>query len=234
MKVMFIFAHPDDESFSSAGTISKLTKQGVDVRLVTATRGEEGQFGIPPVATKENIGEVREKELLCAAGILGISKVYFLPFHDSSLNKLPKGKISRKITPILKKEQPDVVITFNEEGGSLHPDHVQINKSATEAFLDYMKDAKKHVRLYYSSMPRSFVEELKKKGLTYNIYGEIKGTKDSLISTVIDISETIKDKINALKCHRTQNKDWQRYLKRLEKTKIKKEYFRLIKENYII
>lgn len=234
MKIVFVFAHPDDESFSSGGTISKLTKEGNDVVLITATKGEEGQIGNPPITTKKNLGVTREKELLCAAKVLGISKVHFLGFHDGDLNKLAKGKIKSKVLSILNNESPDVVVTFNKEGGSLHPDHIQINKSATEAFLEYMKDVKKHVRLYYSSMPKSFIEELKARGLTYNIYGEIKGTPDEQITTIIDISDTINDKINALKCHRTQNKDWERYLQKLEETKINKEFFILVKENFIV
>lgn len=234
MKVIFIFAHPDDETFSSGGTIALLTKRGVEVKLITATRGEKGQLGDPPICEGEELGKVREKELRKAAKVLGISRIYFLHFIDGSLSRLPKNQISNKILKVFIKENPDIVITFNEEGGSLHPDHIQISESATDAFKKYLKIAKKHVRLYYSAMPRSFVEKLRSEGLDYRVFGKIKGTSDSEITTVIDISDTIDIKVKALKCHKTQKKDWERFIKRLKHKETRNEFFSLIKENNLI
>ncbi|RJQ37863.1 PIG-L family deacetylase [Candidatus Microgenomates bacterium] len=231
MKIIFVFAHPDDESFSSGGTIAKLGQKGIEVKLITATKGEKGQLGIPPITTREKAGEVREQELRKAAKILGISEIFFLGFIDGELINLQKGEISKKILEILEKELPDIVVTFNEEGGSKHPDHIQINKSATQAFNKYMETAKKHTKLYYTAIPESFIKKLNKKGFMYTAYGKVQGTPDSIITTAVDVSETIKIKIEALKCHLTQKKDWERYLKRLEYKEFKHEFFRLVSEN---
>src|SRR3989344_3647325 len=141
--------------------------------------------------------------------------------------------MSAKILKILKIENPDVVVTFNKEGGSKHPDHIKISKTATLAFESYMKNALKHVRLYYTANPRRLVREMRKSGLSYTAFGMIKGTPDSQITTVIDVSETMETKIKAIKCHRTQKKEWERFLKRREMFKIDQEYFRLIKENQL-
>ncbi|MCL5432954.1 MAG: PIG-L family deacetylase [Patescibacteria group bacterium] len=234
MKVIFVFAHPDDESFSSGGTIAYLTQNNVSVKLITATKGETGQVGDPPVTTKRKLGELREKELRNAAKVLGISQIYFLGFIDGTLHKIKPEVIAKKVLSILKREKPDIVVTFNEEGGSKHPDHIQIHKSATIAFSDYLKKANKHVRLYYSTNPKSLVKKFDEIGLSYNIYGKILGTDDGLITTPIDIKSTLNKKINALKCHMTQKHDWERFLKRVDLLKFYHEYFRLVSENNIV
>lgn len=234
MKAIFVFAHPDDESFSSGGTIPKIVKEGAVVKLITATRGEKGQTGQLHLSKGQRLGLVREKELKNAAKILGISQIYFLDYIDGTLNKFPKNEIGYKILDIFKKEKPDIVVTFNKEGGSKHPDHIQVNKSTTFAFNQYLKAASKHIRLYYTATPRSFVEKLKKQGLVYNVFGEIKGIPMSQITTAIDISKTIQIKIKALRCHQTQRKDWERFLKRMEYAEAQTEFFRLVYENSLV
>lgn len=231
MKVLCVFAHPDDETFGCGGTIAKLIKKGVTVKLVTATRGEEGSVGDPPLCTQEELGSVREKELLCAAKTLGITNVYFLGYRDGTLKIVGKEEISTKILKILKKERPDIVITFNKEGNSRHPDHVQINIATTLAFRYYMQDAGKHVRLYYTDIPKSLLKKLEEIGTLYTAFGKIEGTADEDITTTIDVSDTIKQKIQAFKCHKTQKKDWERFLKRKNLPEFTKEFFTLTLEN---
>lgn len=233
MKIIFVFAHPDDESFSSAGLIAKLTKKGVCVKLITATKGEAGQVGNPPITSKENLGKTREKELRKAAKILGIKQIYFLGYTDGELIRVAKKELSQKILKIFKIEKPDAVVTFNEEGASLHPDHIQIHKAATKAFKIYIKTVNKHVRLYYTANPRKFINKLRKSGMAYNVFGKVKGTPSTRITTIVDISDTIGLKIKALKAHQTQHQDWERYLKRFEEKEMHFEFFRLALENII-
>lgn len=233
MKIIFVFAHPDDESFSSAGTIAKLTQKGVDVKLITATRGEAGQLGDPPITTQEELGKVREEELKTVTKVLGISEIYFLDFVDGALSQTPLKLISDKVLEILQEEKPDAVVTFNEEGASLHPDHIRMHEAGTAAFKEYIKTAKKHVRLYYNASPRSFIEKLRKMGIMYSVYGEVKGTPDEQITTTVDISDTVDKKVEALMSHKTQHQDWEKYLKRKNEPEFKKEYFRLVMENNI-
>ena len=234
MKAVFIFAHPDDESFSSGGTIAKLTQKGVVVKLITATKGEEGQLGEPPITTRENIAEIREKELNTATKILGISKIYFLGLKDGSLPKIPLKNLSDKVLKILVAEKPNIIVTFGKEGASRHPDHIKIGKAGTHAFRKYMNLINKKVKLYHVVSPRSLVKKLKKMGIVYNAFGEIKGTPDSKITTILDISETIDKKIKALKSHKTQRKDVERFLKRSDFKEYRYEFFQLVIENSII
>jgi LmbE family N-acetylglucosaminyl deacetylase len=233
MKYALVFAHPDDESFTCSGTVPKLTKNGHEVILITATRGEAGLTGTPPICEKKDLGKVRENELKCAAKVLGISKIFFLDFIDGTLVKQPLSSITEKIFSLFESEKPDFVITFDSFGGSGHPDHKTISKAATGAFSKYMAIEKKHVRLYHTAVPSSWIREMAKKGFVKTSYGKRKGTPDDRISTKININNTFDYKIKALQCHRTQNKDWPGYLERMGQVKDKFEYFRLVTENKI-
>ena len=76
--ILCVFAHPDDESFMAAGVACKYAEEGARVALVTATLGEEGGAGDPPVCTKEELPAVREAELRRAVEILGIHSLDLL------------------------------------------------------------------------------------------------------------------------------------------------------------
>src|SRR3989344_531409 len=90
--LLFVFAHPDDESFGTGGTVAKAAAAGWHVELICATRGEEGQISAAaksdvaaagPIA-RPALGSVRERELRQAAGILGIAKIHFFPYRDGA------------------------------------------------------------------------------------------------------------------------------------------------------
>jgi LmbE family N-acetylglucosaminyl deacetylase len=234
MKFLFVFAHPDDETFSSGGTIAKLTSQKHKVSLITATKGEAGEPGNPPITTREKIGEVREQELRRAAKILGISTIHFLGFIDGKVRYARNKKLEQKILSILKREKPDVIITFDKTGGSNHPDHKAIGRAATNVFFEYKNLVNKHLRLYHTAMPRSFIKQFEKQGLSYNAFGKVRGVVDKNITTFVDIEKTLNTKIKALKEHKTQHQDWERFLKRMEKSKFKYEFFKLINENELV
>lgn len=233
MKTLFIFAHPDDETFSSGGTILKLTSNKNIVNLICATKGEAGEPGNPPITDKKNIGKVREQELRRAAKILGISKIHFLGLIDGTLHKINAEKLTKLILPIIKKENPDIVVTFDSTGASNHPDHIAISIAATKAFEKFSKLTKKHVRLYHTAIPKSNLTKLEKAGLSYNAFGKVKGVEDETITTKVNINKQFNKKVKALKQHKTQHQDWERFLKRDFVVDLKNEYFTLIKENDI-
>ena len=234
MKFIFVFAHPDDETFSSGGTIAKLTSQKHKVSLITATKGEAGEPGNPPITTREKIGEVREQELRRAAKILGISTIHFLGFIDGKVRYARNKKLEGKILSIIKKEKPDVVITFDKTGASNHPDHKAISRATTKVFEEYKNFVQKHVRLYHTAMPRSFIKKFDQAGAGYNAFGKIRGVKDKDITTLVNIEKTLNLKIKALKEHKTQHQDWERFLKRVDVVNFKHEFFKLIDESEIV
>ncbi len=233
MKILLVFAHPDDETFSSSGTIALLTKKGWIAKLIMVTRGEAGMLGDPPFTSQKNLGKVREKELRKAAKIIRILKIYFLGFKDGTLHKIPQKKLLVRILPLIKKEKPDVVLTFDEHGISKHPDHIVVSKVTTLAFYAYMKNAKKHVRLYHVVLPESSNKKFVAAGFRYDYFGGMKPTPDKEITTNVNINKTFKAKIRAMKAHLTQKQDWERLLKRNELLAGNWEHFKLIAENTI-
>ena len=134
LKLMCIFAHPDDESLGAGGTLARSAAEGVETYLVTATRGERGRFG----TSKESpgldvVGKVRESELRAAAKELGIREVNFLDYVDGDLDKANPREAIAKIAPHIRRIKPHVVITFGPEGAYGHPDHIAISQFATAA-----------------------------------------------------------------------------------------------------
>ena len=233
MKVLLVFAHPDDETFTSSGTIIYLTERGYEAKLIMATRGEAGLLG-KTAATRQTLGEVREQELRNAAKITRISSIYFLDFIDGTLNKIPSKKIKARILPILKKEKPDLVITFEKNGISKHPDHKVISQVATQSFFEYMKTAKNKTRLYHVCVPATHIKIHQDAGFKYEHFGKMEGTPDEEITTRVDITDIYSKKVRAMKCHKTQKKDYGNLLKRNELISVKKyEYFKLVAENDI-
>lgn len=133
MSIFLSFAHPDDESFFTAGVTCKYSAQGVEVVLCCATRGERGSAGEPPLASVEKLPQVREEELRAAAEILGITRLEMLPYQDRQLAEAPPGEIRAALVGLIRRHRPSIVITFDPHGGNLHPDHIAISRFTTDA-----------------------------------------------------------------------------------------------------
>lgn len=132
-RLLFLYAHPDDESFGVAGMSRMYADLGVDIAIVTATRGDAGRAGEPAVCSREDLPAVRENELREAARILGIAHVAVLDYHDKHLAEAPPDKIRRELVEAVRRHRPQVVVTFDPNGANLHPDHVAISRFAGDA-----------------------------------------------------------------------------------------------------
>src|SRR5665648_3573 len=137
MQMLLMFAHPDDESFALGGTIAKYAEQGVNVTLVSATKGEAGKAA--GFCKPEELGALREKELHSAAGILGISNVIFLGYRDKEVPIAPPLEIVEKLVRIIREVRPQVIITFGADGASVHRDHRAIHHF-TMAAIQFAKE----------------------------------------------------------------------------------------------
>jgi LmbE family N-acetylglucosaminyl deacetylase len=131
--ILCVFAHPDDESFMAAGTACRYSEEGVRVALVTATLGEEGGAGDPPVCSREYLPRVREAELRRAADILGISSVDLLGYRDKQLASAPHAEVREKLVRLVRRHRPQVVITFDPNGSNAHTDHVAVSRFTSDA-----------------------------------------------------------------------------------------------------
>lgn len=224
-KILLSFAHPDDESFATGGTVAKYVKAGWGVDLICATRGEAG--GSDP-----RLGEIRQKELAKAATLLGISSVTFLGYKDGTLADEPSGELEDKIYRKIEELVPDVVITFDTKGMSNHPDHIKMCYATTFAFQKYAfwiaNQIKEYApKLYYACLPESIVSFLKKKKvIPEESFGKPwVGTDDKHITTVINAKAYKAKKKKALLCHKTQQDDVNRFLSYAKNPLIGQEYF---------
>jgi LmbE family N-acetylglucosaminyl deacetylase len=136
LKLMAILAHPDDESLGLGGTLAKYAAEGVDVHLLTATRGERGW----PGPEEENpgltrLGQIREAELRAAADVLGIGQVDFLDYVDGEVDLAEPDEAIARISHHLRRVRPQVIVTFGADGGYGHPDHIAISQFASAAVV---------------------------------------------------------------------------------------------------
>lgn len=232
MKVLLIFAHPDDETFAVSGTTKLLSEKNAEVTLVLATKGEEGSLGNPPLTTRQELAQTREKEVRNAAKLTGISRVSFLDYRDGSLSSVPLEEIEKKITHFLHEETPNVVITFEKDGITLHPDHIVISKTVTKCFKKYMLSTKNSVKLYHICLPKSYLDVYHKNGFEYNHYGKMTGVPDEKITISVDVTSIYENKVKAMRCHKTQSQDCEMLLKMENLIPGKRyEHFQLVAEN---
>ncbi len=144
--LMFVGAHPDDESFGPGGTLAKYAAEGVRVVYACATRGEAGTVDARHLNGFATLGDRRWAELLCAAEALRLAAVVHLGYRDSGMagwpdNRHPRAlvaapieEVTRDIVRVIRDERPQVVITFDPIGGYQHPDHIAIHQATVRAF----------------------------------------------------------------------------------------------------
>jgi LmbE family N-acetylglucosaminyl deacetylase len=132
-RLLLVFAHPDDESVFAAGLACATIARGGRVALCTATPGEHGRVGDPPLCARERLGAVRQAELMTACAELGIGTVRVLGYPDRGLAFAPADTIRRQLVEVLRAVRPQVVVTFDPNGSNLHPDHVAVSRFTSDA-----------------------------------------------------------------------------------------------------
>ncbi|MGW8378820.1 mycothiol conjugate amidase Mca [Streptomyces sp. ODS28] len=160
LRLMAVHAHPDDESSKGAATMAKYVSEGVDVLVATCTGGEAGSILNPKLQgdpyIEANIHEVRRKEMDEAREILGV-KQSWLGFVDSGLPEgdplppLPEGcfalqdvdEAAGRLVQLIREFRPQVITTYDENGGYPHPDHIMTYKISAVAF-DHAADTEKY------------------------------------------------------------------------------------------
>jgi N-acetyl-1-D-myo-inositol-2-amino-2-deoxy-alpha-D-glucopyranoside deacetylase len=183
-RLLFVFPHPDDESFGPGGTIARYAREGAAVHYACATRGEVGSvtpemlepFGHLP--EDQRLGALREGELRCAAEKLGLAGLHLLGYRDSGMsgtadNRDPRAfvnadpdRVTGQLVKLIRDIRPQVVVTFDPFGGYGHPDHIFAHHRATEAF-HAAGDANRYPeagtayrpqKLYWTAFPRLWLK----------------------------------------------------------------------------
>jgi N-acetyl-1-D-myo-inositol-2-amino-2-deoxy-alpha-D-glucopyranoside deacetylase len=195
--LLAIFAHPDDEVFRCGGTLALLSGRGVRVQVLTATRGQAGSCGDPPLCSPQELGAVREAELRCACQALGIEAPRLLDYQDGTLAEVNEDEAVAQIMAVLRELQPQVLLTWPPHGLSGHPDHIAISRWATRAFDRATREGMGgSLALYHLAVPRSVAGQLGLK--------QLQATPDEQIAVTVDVGAAWEEKMAAIQCHRTQ------------------------------
>ena len=196
-KAMVIVAHPDDIEFSSAGTVARWVQDGAEVVYVLCTSGDVGIA--EPGMTKAKAAQIREAEQQAAAEVVGVKEVVFLREPDGMLENTMS--LRKRLVREIRRFKPEVVITgdptvvWARSDYINHPDH----RAAAGAALDAVFPA--------AGQPNLF-EELAKEGITAHKVRKVYVTSWDQADTFVNITDTIDLKIEALKKHVSQMKDW--------------------------
>lgn len=224
LKLLCIFAHPDDETLGAGGILAKSADEGVETYLITATRGERGWFGAPDDNPGlDQLGRIRSQELFAATGVLGLKEVNFLDYIDGDLDQADPTEVINTLATHIRRICPDVVITFDPNGAYGHPDHIAISQFTTAAivraadanFVDE-KGLPTHAvsKLYYMIETQENLEIYEEAfgKLIMNIDGvkrSAAGWQDWAITTRVNTTAYWQQVWNAVACHKTQLPSYQ-------------------------
>lgn len=234
--LLAVYAHPDDEILGPGGTLARTAAEGARVILVVATRGEAGEIQRPGTATPATLPQVRTEELHCSARALGVSEVIFLGYRDSGMAgsadndhphayiNAPAAEVVARLVGIIRRERPQVILTFEPYGGYGHPDHIAVNRHTVAAFHAageagaYRDQGSpwQPSRLFYPLLPASLIREMKERVAATG--GDTSGYDDLIaerasheeawpedaIHAIVDVSAYVDQKWEAWHCHQTQ------------------------------
>ncbi|WP_405762422.1 N-acetyl-1-D-myo-inositol-2-amino-2-deoxy-alpha-D-glucopyranoside deacetylase [Streptomyces sp. NBC_00045] len=187
-RLLLVHAHPDDESINNGVTMAKYAAEGAHVTLVTCTLGEEGEVIPPGLAhlapdRDDTLGAHRVGELSAAMAELGVTDHRFLGgtgrFRDSGMmgaeqNRRPGSfwstdvdEAAAHLVEVIRDVRPQVLVTYDPDGGYGHPDHIQAHRVATRAaelaaeptYRRDFGDPWRIAKVYWNRVPRSVVEE---------------------------------------------------------------------------
>jgi LmbE family N-acetylglucosaminyl deacetylase len=199
VRILVVFAHPDDETMLVGGTLALLEKTGADVHYLAATRGEGGDLGKPPLCTRAEVGFVREKELVCAVNALGGSSLRFMNYVDPLVGENDTlfafagddEDFSSQVISDIQQLGVDAVITHGSDGEYGHPAHLKVHRCVKQAVFNIPEE---------------------QRPLLYTFQGAFLGhPKEHLMNQhdpahiILDIHAVEEEKLAAITCHKTQH-----------------------------
>jgi len=147
LRLLGVYAHPDDESYATGGTLARYARSGVEVHVCTVTDGASGSVEPAPGESVQpaDLVQLRHQELLCAVGVLG-AQLWTLNYRDSGMEGTPENhhpdslyqadldRVARDLVRLIRRVRPHVMITHDPTGGYYHPDHIRVNHAVNRAW----------------------------------------------------------------------------------------------------
>ncbi|MEU5883433.1 PIG-L family deacetylase [Spirillospora sp. NPDC047279] len=225
LTLMAVHAHPDDEVLPTGGLLARCAAEGIRTVLVTCTNGEQGDDanGVKPGMEGHDADEVARRrlaELDESVRLLGVSDLELLGYRDSGMvgwdtnhdpaafTNVPLDQAAGRLAALMEHYRPQVVVTYDENGGYGHPDHIQAHNIAIAASERTGIPRK----LYFTAVPRSgirtLLDHLKETGVDPGFDPDDDfGTPDELITSVLDVSPYSDRKRKALEAHASQGEN---------------------------
>ena len=222
LRVLGVFPHPDDEAYSCGGTMARFAAGGALVQVVCATAGEAGQ-DLRPDGEQDAVGSVRRQELACACDALGLLPPRFLAvagLEDGRVAEVDFPAAVGAIVREIRSFRPDIVLSLGGDGVYGHPDHLALYRllvaafgaaAGGERFPEREFGAPGRPRRFAAAYPRGMFRPMYEHMLGSEYTSAIRGLDpDSLglepaeIQASIDIKQYAAQKLNAIRCHRSQ------------------------------
>jgi LmbE family N-acetylglucosaminyl deacetylase len=218
--LVLFHAHPDDEAIATGGTMARAKSDGHRVVLVSATRGELGEFAPEALEPGEQLVDRRVAELHAAAEILGVDRVEFLDYLDSGMAGEPTNdapgsfasadidEAAARLARILEDEHADVLTIYDENGNYGHPDHIQVHRVGVRA-----AELAGTRRVYEATANRDHLQRLMKmmpqeaEGLDSPADLDTLGVTEDRITTTVDVRDFVDRKRAAMIAHASQIPD---------------------------
>lgn len=218
LRLLAVFAHPDDESMGMGGTLAKYAAEGVETYLVCATRGERGWPALVDYPGPSALGKIREQELENAIQELDMKGLYFLDYIDGDVDQADPTEAIQKIVTHIRRIMPQVVVTFPPDGNYGHPDHIAVGQfthaavvCASDASYADLENFSPHrvSKLYYMVDSEEFINQVAPfiGDMTFRVDDQLRGEvpwKDWMITARIEMSEYCDAAWRAVQCHKTQ------------------------------
>jgi N-acetylglucosamine malate deacetylase 2 len=213
MKILYVFPHPDDESFGPAGAINQQVNEGNEVHLLTLTKGGATQVRHKLGLSIEEMGEVRHKEMLNVKEVLKLSGFTILDYPDSGLKELDPRVLENEVVKAINRIKPNIVVTYPVHGGSGFHDHLVTYAVVKRVFLEMKDNGANYLnRLAFFTMPDNGEPSFMSNG-----WPRLKLSEKELIDTITPLGEKDIDAMReALLCYET-------YQEMVEKTGVIKK-----------
>jgi LmbE family N-acetylglucosaminyl deacetylase len=225
LTLLAVHAHPDDEVTSTGGVLARYAAEGVTTIVVTCTDGRcgDGKDGVKPGEPghdPEAVASTRRAELEASCAVLKVTHLETLDYPDSGMMgwptndapgsfwTTPVADAAERLAAVIRQYQPDIVITYDENGGYGHPDHIQAHR-VTMAAVDLVEGPSK---VYWATVPRSWMENIGQRMRELGIEWDEPtsdappmGLPDDQITTWVDTGGVADQKYDALAAHASQS-----------------------------
>jgi len=186
MKFLYIFPHPDDESFGPTAVMHQQIKDGHEVHLLTLTRGEATKVRFQLGYSEEQMADIRAKELEAVAGFMKLSSLRIMEFEDGMLAHYDPIVLEKVIEEHITEISPDILVTYPVHGISGHHDHITTHFIVKRIYINLKKKGKLNIkRLAFLTLPRDEGGDDDTKGGNY----EVNRSHSKFIDVAIKLNE---------------------------------------------